>query len=546
MLTDSANSPVSGATYTIACDNVGTATIDRGHTVRFTGTGTTITIPVASGSGCAGLVTTLEDVAGNLTLNASGSDTITVLNGGTPLTAQTTFSMTPGQYVTLKNGATNLWEAEIKTGGVGTITPTSPITASGSTTVTVGCATCDTSSGSLTSTAIMTGAGGQSTQTPNGSSTLDSSGNMSLAGTLGVTGLATATGGVAIPKAGAASTSALYLTGAAYTGGTGTTNYPLIYKNNGTAPTTWSANGTEFGINTSSGFTGNMLDFHVNGGASVAKLDYQGNLTVNACTGCASVSLAFPLTVSSVTSGGIPYFSSTTAMATSALLTANSPVIGGGAGTAPKTVAGLTFDGTSVLTLGVAGTSVGGIGFKNATSGTVTLQPVTGALGTVTVSLPAAAGTVAVSATSPVAESAAGAISITANGITATQLAAQYSKGSCSEVWGGSGTSFAMTSGDDAIVNNACYNDSGVTRTITAVKCRSDAASNTTVLTPTFGSAGTGTAILTGTLTCGSSYAYSSSGTVTNASWTTGTGIDPGMTTVGNATSIAMIIEYSY
>lgn len=153
-----------------------------------------------------------------------------------------------------------------------------------------------------------------------------------------------------------------------------------------------------------------------------------------------------------------------------------------------------------------------------------------------------------VTGTSPVASSggATPAISINNNGITATQLAAQYSKGSCTEVWGGSGTSNAMQSGDDAIVNNSCYNDSGVTRTITALKCRSDNAANTTVLTPTFGSAGTGTAILTGTVTCGNSYAYSATGTLNNTSWTTGTGIDPGMSTVGNATSIAMIVEYTY
>ena len=55
--------------------------------------------------------------------------------------------------------------------------------------------------------------------------------------------------------------------------------------------------------------------------------------------------------------------------------------------------AGFTFDGTSVVTLGVAGTSVGAVAFKNATSGTITLQPVTGALGTVTLSLPAATDT---------------------------------------------------------------------------------------------------------------------------------------------------------
>jgi hypothetical protein len=66
------------------------------------------------------------------------------------------------------------------------------------------------------------------------------------------------------------------------------------------------------------------------------------------------------------------------------------------------------------------------------------------------------------------------------------------------------------------------------------------------VLTPTFGSAGTGTAILTGTVTCGNSYAYSSTGTISTSAWTTGTGIDPGMSTVGNAKSIALLIEYTY
>jgi hypothetical protein len=125
-------------------------------------------------------------------------------------------------------------------------------------------------------------------------------------------------------------------------------------------------------------------------------------------------------------------------------------------------------------------------------------------------------------------------------------LNSQYTKGSCTEAWGGSGTSFALTSGDDAVSNNTCYNDSGVTRTITAVKCRSSAASNTTTVNPTFGSAGTGTTILSGALTCGNSYAYSSTGTVSNASWTTGAGIDPAMAGTLTGTSISMIVEYTY
>jgi hypothetical protein len=127
--------------------------------------------------------------------------------------------------------------------------------------------------------------------------------------------------------------------------------------------------------------------------------------------------------------------------------------------------------------------------------------------------------------------------------------------GQCTEAWGGSGTSFALTSGDDAIVNNTCYNDSGATRTITAIKCRSNYASNAVTLAPTFGSAGTGTTILAGAVTCGSSYAYSSMSTgctgstctVSNASWTTGTGVDPAMGgTLAGSTSIALLVEYTY
>lgn len=80
----------------------------------------------------------------------------------------------------------------------------------------------------------------------------------------------------------------------------------------------------------------------------------------------------------------------------------------------PKTNANLTFNSntgalgvttltasgaTSVL-LGTSGSLVGDIGFRNATSGTITLAPQTGALGTVTLSLPAVTATVCAAATS--------------------------------------------------------------------------------------------------------------------------------------------------
>jgi hypothetical protein len=234
----------------------------------------------------------------------------------------------------------------------------------------------------------------------------------------------------------------------------------------------------------------------------------------------------------------------------------NTPAGGGNVSNSGTPTSGQAAEWTSATV--IQGVTVTGTGnYVKATSPTL----VTPALGTPSAivltnatslpcgAMPALTGNVTTSAGSCATTIASGVVAgsmMTNNTVTATQLAAQYSKGSCSVGWGGSGTAFAMTSGDDAVTNNACYNDSGVTRTITAVKCRSDNAANTTVLTPTFGSAGTGTAILTGTLTCGNSYAYSSTGTLNNTAWTTGTGIDAGMSTVGNATSIGLIVEYTY
>lgn len=78
--------------------------------------------------------------------------------------------------------------------------------------------------------------------------------------------------------------------------------------------------------------------------------------------------------------------------ATAGNLTSNALVLGAGT-KETKVAAGFTTDGTSKLTLGVAGTSVGGLLLTNATSGTVELRPVAGALGTSVISIPAATDT---------------------------------------------------------------------------------------------------------------------------------------------------------
>jgi hypothetical protein len=68
---------------------------------------------------------------------------------------------------------------------------------------------------------------------------------------------------------GAASNSPFLMNGTVFTGGNGTTTFPLAYLNQGSAPSSWSTNGTELGINAPSGFMGNFIDIHLNGGVSV-------------------------------------------------------------------------------------------------------------------------------------------------------------------------------------------------------------------------------------------------------------------------------------
>jgi hypothetical protein len=89
----------------------------------------------------------------------------------------------------------------------------------------------------------------------------------------------------------AASTSALTITGAPYTAGTATTNFPNLYLNDGAAPTTFSTAGTEIGINAPSGFTGNLLDAHINGAGSVFSVSSTGAGTFGAAGGTPTISL---------------------------------------------------------------------------------------------------------------------------------------------------------------------------------------------------------------------------------------------------------------
>lgn len=144
------------------------------------------------------------------------------------------------------------------------------------------------------------------------------------------------------------------------------------------APTGWIV-GRLVDDATTSGSTANILasgTFNISGAGS-------GTVT--------SIATTSPIGGGTITSSGT--ITCTTCVTSAAALTDKAIIIGSGGGQGTQTVAGLTTDAISKITLGVAGTSVGDVDFKNATSGTISLQPVTGALGSVTLSLPAATDT---------------------------------------------------------------------------------------------------------------------------------------------------------
>jgi hypothetical protein len=208
-------------------------------------------------------------------------------------------------------------------------------------------------SGTVTSVAVSGGTTGLTTS----GGPITSSGTITIAGTL-----ATAnggTGGTATPTAGTIP----YGTGTALAYSAAGTSGQVLTSGGSGAPTWTTVTGTGTVTSVDQSFTGGII-----------------SATGGPITGSGTLALSV-----AGTSGGVPYFTSSSAWASSAALTANAVMIGGGAGAAPST----TTTGTGVLT--ALGQAVSGSGsIVLGTSPTVNNPTVTNyvesvvAIGTVT------------------------------------------------------------------------------------------------------------------------------------------------------------------
>lgn len=205
---------------------------------------------------------------------------------------------------------------------------------------------------------VTTGTGGAATA----GSTTGRGGNFTVTlGAAGGTGTAGAPGTFTVASgpstfsySNAVSTSAMTFSGAPITGGSSTTTFPLFYMNDGAAPTGWNTNGTEIGINAPNGFTGDFLDFWVNGGSAS-----QDKFSVNSGGSVRTVGFVEVGSLENVNNGNIFY-------------SGTAPTISSGFNTSGQSISANNGTAAFTVTVGTGtATNTGVIGLPTATTGWV-------------------------------------------------------------------------------------------------------------------------------------------------------------------------------
>lgn len=306
---------------------------------------------------------------------------------------------------------------------------------------------------------------GVSVGTPTGTGNVVMSASPTLTGTLTASAI-TGSGILTVSTAGASSASPVTFTGTPFVG-SGTTSTPILYLNGGTAPTTWNSTasgGSYLGFNGISGFAGNYIDVHANGGGSIFSVNSTGTVTSNRqfvtpFAGAASVAVI--TTLSQPFSGGngtttFPqWFSSASTATAKSTWSTSGTVFGANVHTSVGNFEDYAVDGTSQWTVsGTGALTTGTVPFSALTTASNTTSTMTvgsgGAitfsgsgivnaneLGGTSIGTPTGTGNVVYSA-SPTLTGTLTCATVTASGVISTSQAAALSSST--------GAAFTMTS----------------------------------------------------------------------------------------------------